>query len=147
MGKVLRVHKVSRKDSDCKDDVSVFTKHECLLWKDVNDLLSASNREVAEQLYVQHVMSPLLGPENVDAGVCLLWNICWICILFVLFSVFICWVGNEYKIGQVHASSSCWSISLYVIVLCSCKLPLGYCIVYLIGIYYFVLFVSCWMHS
>lgn len=69
VGKVLRVHKVSRNGSECENDLSPFTMHECLLWKEINDLLLAPTREIAEQLYVQHVMSPLLGSEHVDAGV------------------------------------------------------------------------------
>lgn len=69
VGKVLRVHKVSRNGSECENDLSPFTMHECLLWKDIDDLLLAPTREIAEQLYVQHVMSPLLGSEHVDAGI------------------------------------------------------------------------------
>lgn len=34
----------------------------------VFDLLSAPTREIAEHLYVQDVMSPLLGSNHVDAG-------------------------------------------------------------------------------
>ncbi|KAM7256338.1 hypothetical protein ACFE04_012079 [Oxalis oulophora] len=47
---------------------SVLTKHEKLVWKDYNQLLSSPNREILEQLYAQLVISPLLGHQYVDAG-------------------------------------------------------------------------------
>ncbi|XP_028087959.1 inositol-pentakisphosphate 2-kinase-like isoform X4 [Camellia sinensis] len=42
---------------------------ECRLWKETKDLVSAPTREIAKQLYVKHVICPLLGPEYVDAGI------------------------------------------------------------------------------
>ncbi|KAA8537591.1 hypothetical protein F0562_027199 [Nyssa sinensis] len=69
VGKVLRLQKAPRNGSECGDGHSALTIHECLLWKDTKDLVSAPTREIAEQLYVQHVMSPLLGSEYVDAGI------------------------------------------------------------------------------
>lgn len=47
-----------------------LTMHERLLWKDLEDMVTCSNKELASQLYVKHVMSPLLGSHFVDAGVC-----------------------------------------------------------------------------
>lgn len=44
-------------------------KHECLLWQKVEGIFAAATREIAEQLYVEHVMCPMLGSEHVDAGV------------------------------------------------------------------------------
>ncbi|XP_027149687.1 inositol-pentakisphosphate 2-kinase-like [Coffea eugenioides] len=68
VGKVLRIPKVSTNGSHLENGHSALTPHECLLWKDTADLTSAPTREIAEQLYVQHVMRPLLGSEHVDAG-------------------------------------------------------------------------------
>lgn len=69
VGKVLRLQKASTQGS-CVNGSSVLTQHESLLWKDYNELLSAPTLEIAAQLYVKHVMSPLLGNEHVDPGVC-----------------------------------------------------------------------------
>lgn len=68
VGKVLRVQKVKKNGSKSKEPPMVLTKHECLLWKETKDLLLAPTREIAEQLYLQHVMIPLLGSEHIDAG-------------------------------------------------------------------------------
>ncbi|KAL1823367.1 hypothetical protein ACET3Z_010145 [Daucus carota] len=70
VGKVLRVHKVSRSDSECENALTALTIHECLLWKEIDDLVLAPTREFAEHLYVQHVMCPLLGTDHVDSGTC-----------------------------------------------------------------------------
>ncbi|KAL6981878.1 Inositol-pentakisphosphate 2-kinase [Sarracenia purpurea var. burkii] len=74
VGKVLRIQKVPRNGSpihgyDSGDSHSALTMDECLLWKEIEDLVSTPTREIAEQLYVQHVIAPLLGSEHVDAGV------------------------------------------------------------------------------
>ncbi|CAK9176392.1 unnamed protein product [Ilex paraguariensis] len=69
IGKVLRIQKVSRNESHCEKCPLALNMHECLLWKETKNLVSAPTREIAEQLYVQHVMSPLLGSEHVDAGI------------------------------------------------------------------------------
>ncbi|GAA0183646.1 kinase [Lithospermum erythrorhizon] len=69
IGKVLRIPKVPRNDSDHENGHSGLNTLECILWRDSQDLVLAPTREVAEQLYVKHVMCPLLGPEHVDAGV------------------------------------------------------------------------------
>ncbi|KAI7751745.1 hypothetical protein M8C21_015694 [Ambrosia artemisiifolia] len=68
-GKVLRVQKVKKNGISCEELSSALSVHECLLWKEDCDLLSAPTREIAEHLYVQHVMRPLLGSDHVDAGV------------------------------------------------------------------------------
>ncbi|KAF7806537.1 inositol-pentakisphosphate 2-kinase-like [Senna tora] len=69
IGKVMRLRKTPTKSGSHKLKSSkALTEHERLLWKDVVELVSSSNKEGAEQLYVQHVMKPLLGSKNVDAG-------------------------------------------------------------------------------
>ncbi|KAK4490311.1 hypothetical protein RD792_000978 [Penstemon davidsonii] len=70
VGKVLRIQKVPRNKPE--NSHSALTKHECLLWGEVEGIFSAPAREIAEQLYVQHVMRPLLGSEHVDPGICVL---------------------------------------------------------------------------
>ncbi|MBN8157036.1 hypothetical protein J0J30_23865 [Vibrio vulnificus] len=46
-----------------------MTELEKILWKESEEMISSPSKEIAEQLYVQHVMAPLLGPKHVDAGV------------------------------------------------------------------------------
>lgn len=70
VGKVLRVHKIPRNGSECETALTALTINECLLWKEIDDLVLAPSREIAEHLYVQNVMCPLLGPEHVDSGTC-----------------------------------------------------------------------------
>lgn len=72
IGKVVRIRKAPRNGSQSKS-VSVrnsiaLTPHERVLWKDVHQLISSSDKEIVGQLYVQHVMKPLLGSNSVDAG-------------------------------------------------------------------------------
>ena len=43
--------------------------HESLLWGKFEGIVSAPTKEIAEHVYVQKVMCPLLGSEHVDAGV------------------------------------------------------------------------------
>lgn len=69
VGKVLRIQKIATNGSELQNVNSALTSLECLLWKEVADLISAPTREIAEQLYVKHIMCPLLGSEHVDAGV------------------------------------------------------------------------------
>lgn len=83
VGKVLRIQKAPRNGSpryvsETKDGHSSLTLDECRLWKETEDLVSAPTREIAEQLYVQHVITPLLGPGHVDAGVCCHSIICFV---------------------------------------------------------------------
>ncbi|XP_057965131.1 inositol-pentakisphosphate 2-kinase-like [Malania oleifera] len=67
-GKVLRIQKVPRKKSQCASNTSVLSVYECRLWKDANDIVSSPTKDIAGQLYVQNVMSPLLGSKHVDSG-------------------------------------------------------------------------------
>lgn len=72
VGKVLRIQKAPRDVSPgCVSDNSLpaLTRDECLVWKETEELVSAPTQELAEQLYVQYVISPLLGSEHVDAGI------------------------------------------------------------------------------
>ncbi|KAL2892723.1 Inositol-pentakisphosphate 2-kinase [Bienertia sinuspersici] len=68
-GKLIRVQKIPRNGLEDETERSVLSKHECTLWKDAGDIVTAPNKEIAEQLYVQCVMIPLLGSEFVDPGV------------------------------------------------------------------------------
>ncbi|XP_044510885.1 inositol-pentakisphosphate 2-kinase-like isoform X2 [Mangifera indica] len=73
IGKVMRIQKVPRSKTAKKqvegvNGCSVLERHAQLVWRDNAELLLASNKETLEQLYIQHVMSPLLGPKHVDAG-------------------------------------------------------------------------------
>ncbi|XP_061355396.1 inositol-pentakisphosphate 2-kinase-like [Gastrolobium bilobum] len=68
IGKVIRIRKAPRNGSDIVRSTIALTPHERLLWKDVSELVSSSDKDIAGQLYVQHVMKPLLGVKYVDAG-------------------------------------------------------------------------------
>ncbi|XP_052201541.1 inositol-pentakisphosphate 2-kinase isoform X3 [Diospyros lotus] len=74
IGKVLRIQKAPSNGSprygfDIEDGDLALTEDECLLWREIEGLASAATREIAEHLYVRHVMSPLLGRGHVDAGI------------------------------------------------------------------------------
>ncbi|KAK9742682.1 hypothetical protein RND81_03G190600 [Saponaria officinalis] len=71
MGKVIRVQKVPRNGPKFERKGSVLSKQDLLLWEDAA-FISSPNKEIAEQLYVQCVMKPLLGAEFVDPGICIL---------------------------------------------------------------------------
>ncbi|KAL9394991.1 hypothetical protein Peur_014276 [Populus x canadensis] len=69
IGKVTRIAKKERNGSPkCDSNQSVLTEEERLLWRDVQELVASPTKEIAEQIYTQLVMSPLLGPKHVDAG-------------------------------------------------------------------------------
>ncbi|TYK19698.1 inositol-pentakisphosphate 2-kinase-like [Cucumis melo var. makuwa] len=70
-GKVIRIQKAARNGSHCTSVRSVvaLSAHERLLWRDLGDLVSCTDRDVVCQMYVQHVMIPLLDSKHVDAGV------------------------------------------------------------------------------
>jgi len=72
IGKVMRIRKASRSGANAMTmrSPSALTAHECLLWKDVHEFISSPDSEIASQIFVQHVMKPLLGSKYVDAGVC-----------------------------------------------------------------------------
>ncbi|XP_051139833.1 inositol-pentakisphosphate 2-kinase-like [Andrographis paniculata] len=69
VGKVLRIQKISNTEPACENGQTVLTKHENLLWSQYEGIVSAPTREIADQLYVQKVICPLLGSEHVDAGI------------------------------------------------------------------------------
>ncbi|KAK6784370.1 hypothetical protein RDI58_017825 [Solanum bulbocastanum] len=68
VGKVLRIQKVPRNESESGHDYSGLNKQECLLWEEFNEIVSAPTREIAQHYFVQHVMCPLLGSRHVDGG-------------------------------------------------------------------------------
>lgn len=69
VGKVLRIQKVPRNGSENGNGYLGLTNQECVLWKEVNEIVSAPTREIAQHYFVQHVMCPLLGSGHVDAGI------------------------------------------------------------------------------
>ncbi|KAK9947042.1 hypothetical protein M0R45_012479 [Rubus argutus] len=68
IGKVMRIQKAPRNGSVRSSSPTALTMHERLLWKDMEDIVASSNKELASQLFVKHVMLPLLGSEYVDSG-------------------------------------------------------------------------------
>ncbi|XP_043709718.1 inositol-pentakisphosphate 2-kinase-like isoform X2 [Telopea speciosissima] len=68
VGKVMRIQKAPRSRSQCTTDTSVLSMFDCLIWKDTNELVSSTSKEVVGQLFVFYVMRPLLGSEHVDVG-------------------------------------------------------------------------------
>lgn len=72
IGKVMRIQKAAKRNvSERSSSPTALSMHERLVWKDLEDVVTSSNRELASQLYVKHVMTPLLGPKFVDSGVCM----------------------------------------------------------------------------
>ncbi|EPS63025.1 hypothetical protein M569_11760, partial [Genlisea aurea] len=70
VGKVLRIQKIATNGSEYENGQhSSLTTHECLMWGDLEGIVSAPTMEEAEQMYVQEVLCPLLGAEHVDAGI------------------------------------------------------------------------------
>lgn len=71
IGKVMRITKKARNGSSpkCDSNQSVLTEEERLLWRNVEELVTSPTKEIAEQIYTQLVMSPLLGSKHVDAGI------------------------------------------------------------------------------
>ncbi|KAJ8772517.1 hypothetical protein K2173_027694 [Erythroxylum novogranatense] len=69
IGKVMRIQKVARngKSGGVQRNLELSEK-EKLLWRDAEEVVSSPNREIADQLYVKHVMTPLLGAKYVDSG-------------------------------------------------------------------------------
>ncbi|MED6169859.1 Inositol-pentakisphosphate 2-kinase [Stylosanthes scabra] len=68
IGKVMRLRKAPRNDALAMRSPSALNAHEHLLWKHVDQLIASSDSELACQLFVEHVMKPLLGSQYVDAG-------------------------------------------------------------------------------
>ncbi|KAJ9674773.1 hypothetical protein PVL29_023980 [Vitis rotundifolia] len=67
VGKVLRIQKASRKVAPGSEQW--VNGHERLIWKDNPDILSSPSKEIAQQMFVQNVMAPLLGSQHIDAGI------------------------------------------------------------------------------
>ncbi|CAB4296282.1 unnamed protein product [Prunus armeniaca] len=68
IGKVMRLQKAPVNGSKSMNSPTALTVHERLLWKDTEDIVATSNKELACQLFVKHIMSPLLGSTYVDSG-------------------------------------------------------------------------------
>ncbi|VVA19687.1 PREDICTED: inositol-pentakisphosphate [Prunus dulcis] len=68
IGKVMRLQKAPINGSKSMNSPTELTMHERLLWKDTEDIVATSNKELACQLFVKHIMSPLLGSTHVDSG-------------------------------------------------------------------------------
>ncbi|CAB4267525.1 unnamed protein product [Prunus armeniaca] len=68
IGKVMRLQKAPINGSKSMNSPTALTMHERLLWKDTEDIVATSNKELACQLFVKHIMSPLLGSTHVDSG-------------------------------------------------------------------------------
>ncbi|PQQ16108.1 inositol-pentakisphosphate 2-kinase-like [Prunus yedoensis var. nudiflora] len=68
IGKVMRLQKAPINGSKFMNSPTALTVHERLLWKDTEDIVATSNKELACQLFVKHIMSPLLGSTHVDSG-------------------------------------------------------------------------------
>ncbi|GMI82538.1 hypothetical protein like AT1G22100 [Hibiscus trionum] len=69
IGKVMRIQKSQRNGKTGVKGSRALTTHERLVWRENEELTASPNREIVEQLYVKHVMSPLLGPKHVDVGI------------------------------------------------------------------------------
>ncbi|KAK1584683.1 hypothetical protein Q3G72_035213 [Acer saccharum] len=70
---MLGLQKAQRNRADvikkkCVKGESVLAKHERLVRRDNKELVSSPSKEMLEQLYVHHIMRPLLGPKHVDTG-------------------------------------------------------------------------------
>ncbi|KAI3717650.1 hypothetical protein L1987_69404 [Smallanthus sonchifolius] len=68
-GKVVRVRKLRKNEPVNEEASSALSGHERLVWKEVGELLSSSTKDIANHMYAQHVVCPLLGSQHVDAGV------------------------------------------------------------------------------
>ncbi|XP_010540332.1 PREDICTED: inositol-pentakisphosphate 2-kinase isoform X2 [Tarenaya hassleriana] len=66
----MRIQKARKNDKTNKswNDTAVLTSDEQFLWRENKELISSPSKEVLEQRFVKNVMSPLLGPKHVDAG-------------------------------------------------------------------------------
>ncbi|XP_062097386.1 inositol-pentakisphosphate 2-kinase-like [Humulus lupulus] len=68
IGKVLRIQKVARNKSKPDKSLTALALHERLVWKEIEDIVSAPTRELAGHKFLEHVISPLLGSKYVDVG-------------------------------------------------------------------------------
>ncbi|KAF8405267.1 hypothetical protein HHK36_010168 [Tetracentron sinense] len=69
IGKIIRIQKAPRSRSQRMTGSPILSIHECLLWRDTNELGSSTSKEIVGQLFVLYVMSSFLGSEHVDAGI------------------------------------------------------------------------------
>ncbi|KAJ6808181.1 inositol-pentakisphosphate 2-kinase IPK1-like [Iris pallida] len=69
VGKVLRIQKVLKDEGQSANGCVALTRHEKLLWEDIEELVESTSKEVAEQVFVKRVMSPLLDPMHIDFGI------------------------------------------------------------------------------
>ncbi|GAB2235543.1 hypothetical protein Droror1_Dr00025971 [Drosera rotundifolia] len=69
VGKVIRVPKVPKSGEGHANGHSVLSKNERLLWEGADSITTAPTKEIAGQLFIQHVMIPLLGSDCIDTGV------------------------------------------------------------------------------
>ncbi|XP_060967090.1 inositol-pentakisphosphate 2-kinase [Cannabis sativa] len=68
IGKVLRIQKVPRNESNSDKSLTALGLHERLVWKETEDIVSSPTRELAGHMFLEHVISPLLGSKYVDVG-------------------------------------------------------------------------------
>ncbi|XP_020573960.1 inositol-pentakisphosphate 2-kinase IPK1-like isoform X2 [Phalaenopsis equestris] len=70
VGKVLRVHKVSRGQTQSYiESKRLFSLSEQLIWGDIPQLSESTSKETAEKIYAVQVMGPLLDSKLIDGGV------------------------------------------------------------------------------
>ncbi|XP_010940105.1 inositol-pentakisphosphate 2-kinase IPK1 isoform X3 [Elaeis guineensis] len=68
LGKVLRIQKVPKGSTKSVNGCAVLSRHEKLLWGDVEELVESKSKDIAQQNYIKHVMSHMLGPKYIDEG-------------------------------------------------------------------------------
>lgn len=69
LGKVLRIQKVQKGSTHSVNGCAALSRHEKLLWGDVEELVESKSRAIANQKYIKHVMSHMLDPKYIDDGV------------------------------------------------------------------------------
>ncbi|KAG0585621.1 hypothetical protein KC19_2G026000 [Ceratodon purpureus] len=79
IGRVLRIRKASEHDSGMhirsrKDSKPILSEDERKLWRECPNMSMATTSAALEHLYASEIMQPLLGKENVDAGLLVFLN-------------------------------------------------------------------------
>ncbi|PKA63890.1 Inositol-pentakisphosphate 2-kinase [Apostasia shenzhenica] len=69
IGKVLRIQKVPRGQSKLRNEGMFLSSHERLIWRDVEGLAESTSKDIAGQVFMKRVISPLLGSKNIDGGI------------------------------------------------------------------------------
>ncbi|XP_078157665.1 inositol-pentakisphosphate 2-kinase IPK1-like [Carex rostrata] len=69
LGKVLRIQKVPKDETEPPNACGQLSKHEQLLWGDVAELIESNSEDSLMQNYAGCIMGPLLGSVHIDAGV------------------------------------------------------------------------------